>query len=62
MRDRVESIARDNGEAREGLLVAALCSSHEIDVHASPVGRPHGRGMPFTAYGRDGRGPDSIFV
>jgi hypothetical protein len=35
MRDRMEPIARGHGEAREGLFVAALCSSHEIGIHAS---------------------------
>jgi hypothetical protein len=33
MRDRVEPIADGHGKAREGLFVAALCSSHQIGVH-----------------------------
>ncbi len=33
VRDRVEPVTHGHGEAREGLFVAALCSSHQIGVH-----------------------------
>jgi hypothetical protein len=36
----MEPIARGHGEAREGLFVATLCSSHEIGIHALFRGGP----------------------
>ena len=44
VRDRVEPIPDGNGKAREGLFVAALRSSHEIGIHASPL--PAGSHQP----------------
>ena len=51
VRDRMKPIPSGDGEAREGLFVAVLCSSHEIGIHASSVragrcsaGQPHGMG------------------
>ncbi len=63
MRDGVEPITCGHGKAREGLFVAALCSSHQIGIHASSTGGPGVRSGParFTRYGRIGGGQDSIF-
>ena len=50
-----------HGEAREGLFVAALRSSHEIGIHASSASEPVTRTGPLTRYGRRRAKADSIF-
>ena len=60
VRHRVEAISHGDGEAREGLLVAALCAPHEIDVHVPPWRH---RILPaLERYGHGGLRDDSIFT
>ena len=62
VRDCMEPIPHGQGEAREGLFVAVLRSSHEIGVHrlfhCEPTMDVAG---PFTLYGQQRRRQDSIF-
>ncbi len=61
VRHRMEPIAHRDGQAREGLLVTALRSNHQLGVHAPPVERP-GESSALDSYGRRARSRGAIFV
>ena len=62
VRDRVESVAHGDGEAREGLLVTALRPSDQLGIHASSAAVGARWIRALTRYGCPARRCDSIFV
>ena len=61
VRHSVEPVARGDGEAREGLFVAVLCSDHQICVHAPSALDADWAGV-FEGYGLAVGASDSIFA
>ena len=60
VRHRVEAVAHGDGEAREGLFVAALRPEHELGIHPLRTMRVDGSST-FEQYGRGSRQDDSHF-